>query len=465
MKIISKVTLLFTFALVFFIALDYEKASAASNPLPWNTWQTKVIKSVQGETYNLHLVDSSLVTLEMTNNEQAKWDMVITNKDNKELLNITSTTYLFDGKATKREVGLPKGDYIVQVKGNSGNFESIASLFRVNVQIRSDYEKEDNTLLQSANTISLNKTYYGNIHNSNDSDSFKFSLAADSKTTLNLSNKKDVIWEAIIYDKDEREYLRLKSTNSSSGNVTSEVGLAKGTYYVVIRQQNSHKYDNERYNFNVSTNSNPYVEQENNDSMNVATKIQLGKRYEGMISNSSDIDYFRVDVPTNNIYTSFAISNKKGTQWQVSIYNESGGVLKNSFISKSTSSGDSTFNTYLPKGTYYMLVTDSKNSINQKYSIKVITKTKSSALKTKNISVKNVKGAKDTVTVKSVSKKDIIRIYSSKGKLLKTATATGSTITISKLNLGKYAGQIQVSIQQSSKLESSKIKVKFSKEK
>ncbi|MBB2482266.1 hypothetical protein H5P36_18995 [Bacillus sp. APMAM] len=466
MKAVLKFSSFFCIAFVLVLAFGFEKSSAASNYLPFNSWKSEFIQTVEGVTYTIHLEKDGVVTLEMKNSQDAKWDMVLSNKNNKELLGITSTTYLLSGKTTKREVGLPKGDYIVQVKGNWGNFDSIASLFRVNVQYRTDYEKEDNTLLQSATPISLNKTYYGNINDNNDRDSFKFKLAADSRIKLNLSNYKNVIWEAVIYDANEREYQRLKSIDSPSGQVSAEVGLSKGTYYVVIRQQDSYKYDNERYHFEVYTNTKQNVEQESNDTMGSATKIGLGTSYEGIISSTSDYDFYRVEIPTNNIYTSFSISNRISSQWVGDIYNEVGGLIKSSLYTNSRKNGYTTYNTYLPKGSYYIRVSSNNmNTVNKKYTVKVLTKTVSKPIKSKNVTVKNPKGAKDTVTVKSVSKNDMIRVYDNKGKLLKKATANRESITITKLNLGSKAGVIQVSIERPGQIESNKTKIKFSKEK
>ncbi|WP_102693028.1 T9SS type A sorting domain-containing protein [Rummeliibacillus pycnus] len=453
--------LLFTLCAVGF---NISHARAAAGNLAFNTWKTEFIKTVQGETYTLNIPKDGVVTLEMKNNLNAKWDMVLTNKNQKELLTMTSTTYILNGNSTKKEIGIPKGTYTLQIKGNWGNFDTTASLFQVKYSARSDFEKEDNTLLQDANAISLNKAYYGNISSSNDQDSYKFTVRANSNITLNLSNHKDVQWDAVIYDASEREYLRLRSKDANSGKVTKNVGLSRGTYYVVVRQMDSPKYANERYNFKVSTNTNQNVEQENNDSMSSATVIPFATNYTGIISTTSDFDYYRAEIKKNNTYTVFSLRNKANTSWLVTIYNEMGGEV-GKFTTKNTNSGSSSFSTYLPQGLYYVRVTDNSNTVNKPYTINVYTKTKSAAPSTKNISVTNKKGAKDTVTVKKVSKQIVVRIYNSKGKLLKKSTATSTTVKVSKLNLGKKAGTIYVTIQKSGQLESSKTKVNFKKEK
>lgn len=452
---------------MFQFGVNAGKASAETYQLHPNKWEAVRIPTVQGLTYNLNVAKDSVISLEMKNDVNAKWEMVLSNNKSKELLDITSTTYMLDGAFTKKEIGLAKGNYTVQIKGSWGNFDQLVGMFRAKVSANSNYEKEDNTLLKDANKISLNKTYYGNIPNANDRDSFNFILAADSKVKFDLSNKKNVIWEAVVYDQYEREYQRIKSSDAtSSGNASAEIGLSKGKYYLVIRQADSHKYDNERYNFKVSTQTNQNVEQEENNSVGTATKITLSKGYEGIISSSNDYDYYRVEVPTNNIYTTFMISNNKSAKWNVAIYNEFSGVIYDKFNSKSGSKakGNSTYSINLPKGVYYVRVADNKNAIGSKYTVKVITTAKSSALSTKKIKVKNAKGAKDTLVVKGTSNKDIIRIYNAKGKLIKKTTVKGNSVSISKLNLGKKAGQIKISIQKLGKLESTKTTVKFSKE-
>lgn len=462
-RIIQYVSLVFVFTLCA-VGFNISHAHAAAGNLAFNTWKTEFIQTVQGETYTLNIPKDGLVTLEMKNNLNAKWDMVLTNKNQKELLTMTSTTYMLDGNSTKKEIGIPKGTYTLQVKGNWGNFDTTASLFQVKYSARSDFEKEDNTLLQDANAISLNKTYYGNISSNNDRDSYKFSLRADSNVTLDLSNYKGVQWEAVIYDASEREYLRLKSTDTASGKVSKNVGLSRGTYYVVVRQMDSPKYANERYNIKVSTNTNQNVEQENNDSISSATAIPLATNYTGIISSTSDFDYYRAEIVKNNTYTVFTLGNKANTSWLVTIYNAVGGEV-GKFTTKNSNKGSSSFAAFLPQGLYYVRVSDNSNTVNKPYVIKVYTKAKSKALSSKNISVTNKKGANDSVTVKKVSKKSIIRIYNSKGKLLKKTTAVSTTVKVNKLNLGKKAATIYVTVQKSGQLESSKTKIKFKKEK
>lgn len=443
------------------VGLFSTKAQAESNLLPLNTWKTEYIQTVQGETYQIHLPKDGVITLEMKNNATSKWDMVVTNQQQKELLTVSSTTYLLDGSTTKREIGLAKGTYTIQVKGNWGNFDTTSSLFRVGFKAHSNYEKEDNTLLQDANSTSLNKTYYGNISSSNDRDSFKFSLKAVSKVTLNLSNHKNVQWEAVLYDASEGEYLRLKSAETSAGSTSSDVGLSKGTYYLVIRQLDLPKYNNERYNFKISTQTNQNVEQENNDTIATATPLPLSKTYTGIATTSSDLDYYRSEIKKNNTYTVFSLKNKSTSSWLVTVYNEMGGEI-GTFITKKKKTGNTTFATKLPQGNYYVRVSDQSNAVNVPYQIKVYTKAESKAVSSKNIKIINKKGAKDTITVNKVSKKSIIRVYNEKGKLIKKSSASSNQVKLN-LNLVKKAGFVYVTQQRSNQLESSKTKVKYNK--
>ncbi|MBK3494796.1 NEAT domain-containing protein [Viridibacillus sp. YIM B01967] len=90
---------------------------------------------------------------------------------------------------------------------------------------------------------------------------------------------------------------------------------------------------------------------------------------------------------------------------------------------------------------------------------------KSTKLKTSNITVTNAKGANDTITVKNLKKGDKVVVYNVKGKTIKGKTASSKTLKISKLNLGKKAGKVKISVIQAKKLESTTVTKSFSKEK
>lgn len=92
--------------------------------------------------------------------------------------------------------------------------------------------------------------------------------------------------------------------------------------------------------------------------------------------------------------------------------------------------------------------------------------TQSHAPSLSNISIVNNRGTEDTLTIKNVALNSTIRIYSSPtdDRILKSATANDSTVTIPGLDLGTEAGSIWVSTQNPGKTESPRTKIDYASE-
>ncbi|MCR2821449.1 NPCBM/NEW2 domain-containing protein [Lederbergia panacisoli] len=134
---------------------------------------------------------------------------------------------------------------------------------------------------------------------------------------------------------------------------------------------------------------------------------------------------------------------------------------------KSTSKG--TFTMTVPKQkagtTLSFYVTDSKGRVSAAKNIKV-SMVVSPKISTKNVSVVNNKSKADTITVKSLKKNDIVKIYNSKGKLfIKSKKATSSTMKLSIKQLGTKSGKVYVTLTRTDMSESAKIAVSYKAEK
>ncbi|BBN97866.1 N-acetylglucosaminidase [Sporolactobacillus terrae] len=88
----------------------------------------------------------------------------------------------------------------------------------------------------------------------------------------------------------------------------------------------------------------------------------------------------------------------------------------------------------------------------------------SARLSSKNISVKNYVKHADTINVGGIGKGYTIRIYNSKGHLLKKQTAKGSSTTIYINQLGTYAGKISITSTRTYRRTSLKTYITFSAE-
>lgn len=91
---------------------------------------------------------------------------------------------------------------------------------------------------------------------------------------------------------------------------------------------------------------------------------------------------------------------------------------------------------------------------------------KSTPLKASNIKVVNNKGTADLITISSLLKGDVVRVFNvnSGGKLLTSKQATGPTVTLSYKQLGVKKGNIFVSVVKSGYAESKRVSAAYSGE-
>jgi hypothetical protein len=88
----------------------------------------------------------------------------------------------------------------------------------------------------------------------------------------------------------------------------------------------------------------------------------------------------------------------------------------------------------------------------------------SNKLETKNVTIKNNKKTEDTITISSLSKNDVVKVYNSKHQVVAIGKTTGSTISLKVKQLGIKNGLVYVTRTTVGKLESEKIVVSFKAE-
>ncbi|MBI0576254.1 hypothetical protein IEC97_02675 [Neobacillus cucumis] len=90
----------------------------------------------------------------------------------------------------------------------------------------------------------------------------------------------------------------------------------------------------------------------------------------------------------------------------------------------------------------------------------------SKVLKKSQVKVTNNKGKKaDKITVKSLKKGEVIKVYSKTGSLIAAKESTGKTAVLTVKQLGKKSGKVYVSIIRSKHAESGKVSITFKAEK
>lgn len=445
------------------VVLDDLPAQAAYKPLSLDKWNYSTVYNVSGDEYIINIPQSGIATLQMKNEPTAKWKAFLYDSQGREIISLTTNKEVFKSQYTKKVVGIKGGVYTVQVQGDQGDYAKVTSAMKLSLSKLGNNEQEYNNDYANANAYTFGKTFSGNIASGSDVDYYKFSITKYSELNLNISNHTGVKWEARVVDGDGKEYGYVSSSkDKSNGSESVKFDLERGNYFVMIKQENSNEYNNEKYQFKL-TRADKYIEKEPNNEQSQATLLLNNLNFIGAINSVDDIDYYKYNVASDNSAIEFLIQNSIQTQWNIEILDSKGKTIRKDTPTELKSSGYSSYSTKLNKGTYYFKVSNKLNAINKEYTVKIISKT--NKLSTKNIKIVNAKGSKDTVTIKSLPTKAEVKVYNSKGKLIKKATAKSSKLKLTKLNLGKKAGYVYVSVKTPGNLESTKTKVKFSKEK
>ena len=144
------------------------------------------------------------------------------------------------------KIGLAKGTYYLCIDFYGDDYNFIITFTPSN-----KWEKEFNNNVKTANTISVNTTYYGtgDANSSTDADYYKFSTSSDGYIQINAAK----VYEAdrldmylYKYDGTEQTELLYDSVNyHSETTTTKKIYLSKGTYYLCI------DFYGDDYNFQV----------------------------------------------------------------------------------------------------------------------------------------------------------------------------------------------------------------------
>jgi len=443
---------------------EFNNSLATANAMNVNqSYKGTISDGNDQDIYKVTVPNDGNVTLSMKQKPGIRWYASIQTSSGKVMEELTTDdSELIDGYASK-EVGLPKGTYYVQVSDDS---YSENEPYEVQVGfIKSDnYEKEFNNSLTAANKMNLNQSYKGSINNSNDKDIYKVDLPSDGNFTLSMKQKAGVKWSVSILNSKSQDFDSFVTDDSEliEGYETMQVGLPKGSYYIAV-EPDSYSED-EPYEIKTAFTASNNYEKEFNNTLTTANPISLNQLYKGTMSDSNDKDIYKIVVPNDGNVT-LLMKQKAGAQWHAQLQNSNGYVYKD-FITNGDElvSGNASVQTWLKKGTYYVVIENDSYTEDTPYEF--ITSMKSSALKASQIKVTNNKGKDDVIEVSGTAKADIVKVYnaSSKGTLLASKTSTGPSVTLTTKQVGEKAGKVYVTVTQSGMSESDRVAAGFSGE-
>lgn len=255
--------------------------------------------------------------------------------------------------------------------------------FMISANAATPTESESNDSYATANNLSQSGTISGTINNSDDVDYYKIIATSNGKISVKFKHTYvDNYWGwavAIVffsngsYTQLSEKIVDLRGDESVS---LPDIGAtASGVYYLKV--SNYGNTVNEKYVIETSFTSTNFYEKELNNVFSSANILKPNNTYEGNISSSEDLDYYRITVPENGkIDLSFCHDYyDEWWGWKVEIVCYFDGkytVLSEQIIDlrgdelvKLPSVGA------VPNGTYYIKVTDYGNTIGINYGIKV----------------------------------------------------------------------------------------------
>ncbi|KAF0821743.1 hypothetical protein V7200_07235 [Cytobacillus firmus] len=443
---------------------EFNDSLTAANAIELNKYYTGMLRRWDdNDFYKFTLTKPGNIKLLIKNQPGIEWyGHIQDTKGNIYNYIYTDDSEMVSGYETA-EVGLPAGTYYVKIENYSDGFETPYQM-KVQYTATDYYEKEFNNSITAANGLTLNKIYKGNLQNSDDKDFFKFTLTKPGNVALSIKQSPGTIWYVHIQDTKGNIYTKIYTDDSEmiEGNVAREVGLPKGTYYVLI---SNYSYGIDKtYEFQVKYTSSNYYEQEFNNNLTNATAVNLNQTYKGNLQDYNDIDFYKFSVPKDGL-VNLQIPQKAGMELYAHIQNSSGKVYKDLYTNGSEAvKGNAALQVSLKKGTYYLQIKNYYGSIDIPYSFKLYMQTP--GLASSKITVTNHKGKKDSIRISGIKKGDVIKVYnaSTKGKLIAQKTSTGSADIISVNQIGEKAGKIYVTVTSPSMTESKRTAVSFTGE-
>lgn len=295
--------------------------------------------------------------------------------------------------AISDKVRLPAGTYYVTVEAaDSANLST--NSYSINIgfseETSSEFEKEPNNTMETANALALNTEICGNISDQSDIDMFRITLSNSGSLKLQFSTSSAIdtdAWSVYLYDSNG--VVIQNSTAGFGGNVSGakrvkmldKMRLPAGTYYAVVTAKSSTNRSNTDYYlkpvFEAET-TNRY-EKEFNNTLETANNILLNLSITGNMSSKDDVDYFTFDLTSaSEIKIEFQTPETvMQNYWTIFLQDEKGGIATYyAGLVGSTVSGRRVFLTEtetLAPGKYYIVIYPINKNVysNDDYSLMV----------------------------------------------------------------------------------------------
>lgn len=363
------------------------------------------------------------------------WDIQLFDKDFKQLKKYTAV------KSDMISQFLPfqKGTFYVKVSANYIGSAPTDCIYHLNIKSAqsSSWESEYNDTKTTADTISPNKTYSGLLYYAGDADWYKVKTTEKGYFQIQLDTAAEDAgwgWDVTVMDSNAKAikaYTQIKTKT-----ITPVLPYAKGTYYIKVNANYTGAAPVDAiYKLKVKQVKSSSWESEGNDTLKKADSISLNKKYKGIFTDSTDVDWYKADVSAKGVLQvklkrdSGEEADAAGWGWDVTVYKNSNG--NEAAKLKGVKNTDSV-KLDVTKGTYYIKVSANYTGSAPTQCVYNLTANYSKTPAKAAISSVTAGKKKATVKWKKVSKASGYYVYrstSKNGKYKKVATIKkGSTV-------------------------------------
>lgn len=262
------------------------------------------------------------------------------------------------GKTMKKlalSIGILTAAFLLILLSNAGQIQAAAPI-----------NNEPNELYSTASAIELNKEYESTFADDDfrrdPKDVYKIELPKSGLVTVNADSKhvNGSVSVLLTNGKVNNEYLHYVSKPNVMEDEIGQVGLPAGTYYLELAAGTTDL--DVTYQFSVSFETSNYYEKEDNDTWDIATEMELNKRYKGFFSthprtDDGDTYKFTLQKDSTIIIKHAKYPNSYG---ELRIYNSLGKDVFNDYLINDIPSvgKDRVNEVTLKAGTYFLEVSE-----------------------------------------------------------------------------------------------------------
>ena len=344
---------------------------ASAAPIALNTsYSDSTSLNQDSNWYRVTLSSSGRITINVSSNLNALYVRLYSSDADQLWYEYCYRDNITGRLALKEPLDLTKGTYYLCVERYSTS-ENYIGAYTFGVDFTSAGESFTetgsgvNNTYPTASSISLNKTYTGQLAFNDEYDWYRFTLPSSGRISLTLSSKLRAINVGLYDSAGERLWYEYCSQDTSTGQIEKidPTDLTKGTYYLCVERYSNYPDYTGKYTLKASFTSagESFTEtgSGNNNTTAAADSVSLGVNYKGQIAFNDDMDFYKFKMPAKgklNLYI-----KTKMNAVAVRFYDRSGNQIfaDTAYKNSTTGTNRAKFTVAVPAGTGYVGVTQS----------------------------------------------------------------------------------------------------------